>query len=188
MDDLAPLIFVNGADSKSAQMFTLAHELVHVALGRSALDDPDLATREGLGEELWCNAVAAEFLVPEEALRRTFSPAVSIADACQIVARVFKVSTLVALRRIFDIGHLDWAAYQRAYQNEVARVARLVEEREAGGGNFYNTQPVRVSKRLTRALISSTLEGQTLYRDAFRMLGFRRQSTFNELAHRLGFM
>lgn len=94
-DPLAPLVFVNGADSKSAQMFTLGHELAHLWLR-------DLADRSG------------------------------------------------------------------------------------DGGDFYRTTLSRVSRRFARALVESTLEGQTLYRDTFRMLGVARTAAFDRIARDVG--
>ena len=187
VDRLAPLVFVNGADTKAAQIFTLAHELAHIWLGETALSSADLLQPSPLPLEAWCNRVAAEFLVPLDAIAGAYRADAERTAELERLARRFEVSTLVVLRRLRDAGHLDAAGYRAAYQAEPERILEVLESRgNAGGGNFYNTQPARVSKRFARAVVASTLEGQTLRRDAFQMLGFKKASTFDELADRLG--
>jgi Zn-dependent peptidase ImmA (M78 family) len=186
VDPLAPVIFVNNADTKAAQIFTLAHELGHVLLGGSALSAPNLAELDEANEtERWCNAVAAEFLVSAQSLRTEYVAGAPLAGELDRLARFYKVSTLVVLRRIRDIGLMPDREYWTAYRDEYARVMRLLE-RDSSGGNYYNTQPGRVSRRFARALIADTREGGTLYRDAFGLLGSRTGATFDQLGERLG--
>lgn len=184
-DDLAPLVFVNGADTKAGQMFTLAHELAHIWLGESALSDVGPATSPSHEFEIWCNQVAAELLVPLSDLRSAYRPAAPLREEMQRLARRFKVSTLVILRRIHDVGGLTREDLWREYREELERLRAFPRE---SGGNFYLTQAARVGRRFARALIVSTLEGRTLHRDAFRLLGFSKVATFHELGHRLGVM
>ena len=186
VDPLAPLVFLNGADTKAAQIFTLTHELAHLWLGQTALDDADLISTPTATTERWCNQVAAEVLLPLASVRGEVMEDEVATDQLEHLARRFKVSTLVVLRRLHDAGRLDWEAYRGAYVAELDRILAIIGERAGGGGNFFNTQPARVSRRFARAVITSTLEGQTLHRDAFKMLGFKKLSTFQELASRLG--
>ena len=186
-DPLAPLIFVNGKDTKAAQMFTLAHELAHIWLGASALSNLGVAPRPGFrNEEVWCNAVAAELLVPLDALRSDLRRNEPLPDALSRLARAFKVSTLVILRRLLDAGWLTRARFDTAWAQENERLRKLALA--GSGGDFYRTTVARVGRRFTRALVVSTLEGQTLYRDAFRMLGIKKTKTFNNLGREAGVM
>lgn len=181
-DPAAPLVFINGADTKAAQMFTLAHELAHIWLGRSALSDADPREVADIDIEEWCDQVAAELLVPRALLEDELRPQAKVSAEMSRLARRFKVSTLVVLRRMFDAGQVSRPQFHREYEAELARIGARPKSR---GGDFYLTQPVRASRRFVEALVESTLEGRTLYRDALSMLGIRKVETLKELGREL---
>lgn len=183
-DDRAPLVFVNAADSKSAQMFTLAHELVHIFVGQTALSDASVQTVNGEELERWCNEVAAEFLVPMAEFREVYRPDVEWFDEMKRLATRFKVSTLVALRRMYDAGGMSREEFWERFALERDRLADLAPA--GGGGDFHATEAVRVSPRFARALITSTLEGHTLYTEAFHLLGISKTKTFETFGESLG--
>lgn len=185
-DSLAPLIFINGASSKSAQMFTLAHELAHLWLGATALSNASAQPALGFRrEEVWCNQVAAELLVPLAAIRAELNNDETLDNALNRLARHFKVSTLVILRRLLDARWLNRTEFDAAWENEISRLREMARS-SSGGGDFYRTTVARVSRRFAQALVVSTLEGQTLFRDAFRMLGVSKTATFENLGREVG--
>jgi len=182
-DALAPIVFVNGSDTKAAQMFTLAHELAHVWLGQSGISDEHPTDAAQNAVERWCNEVAAELLVPLDDFRRQYDRTADVSIEMQRLARRFKVSTLVILRRMFDAGALTRHELRNQYALELQRLKQLPS---GSGGNFYLTLGARASKRFTRALVVSTLEGRSSYTEALRLLGFKKMSTFRELGQSLG--
>ncbi len=182
-EPLAPLVFVNGADTKAAQMFTLAHELAHVWLGETAVSDAQASEAPQHDVERWCNQVAAELLVPLASLRETYDRNAALDAEVDRLARRFKVSTLVILRRIHDAGGLSRQQFWDAYEAEIERLRAVPR---GGGGDFYLTLGARAGKTFARALVISTLEGRTSFTEAFRLLGFKKMATFRELGQSLG--
>lgn len=182
-DDLAPLVFINGKDTKSAQMFTLAHELAHIWLGKSAVSDSRPTAIPKHEVEAWSNRVAAELLVPVELFRNEYRPNTELRDELRRLAGYFKVSTLVILRRIYDIGGFTQDEFWREYDKELEF---LIKVRKGTGGNFYLTQAARVSRRFARSLVVSALEGRSSFTEAFRLLGVKKMTTFHELGRSVG--
>lgn len=184
-DPLAPLVFVNGADTKAAQIFTLIHELGHIWLGGSALSDAAMVSRDGVAEELWCNRVAAEVLVPLASLRSDYRGEPTMQEIARL-ARRYRVSTLVILKRFFDAKFLSWDDYRELYDGERETVIMHAQRSRGSGGNYYNTQPLRLSRHFARAVFTSTYEGNTSYREAYQLLGTRKHETFTRLADEIG--
>ncbi len=182
-DEYAPLIFVNGADAKSAQMFTLAHELAHIWLGQSALSDIGLVSRPSQDVEVWCNRASAEFVVPERELRAIWPDVRHEDSPFETLARRFKVSPIVAGRRAMDlrlVSREDFFAFYHEY------IARERNRRSAsGGGDFYNNQNTRVGERFALHVIRAAKSGRVTFKEAYSLTGLRG-GAFQEYANRLG--
>lgn len=184
-DDLAPVIFINGRDSKAGQIFTLAHELAHIFLGESALSDASVKPLSGYRkEEIWCNAVAAELLVPTADIPMAIKSHNKNQNLAAYLAKYFKVSRLVALRRLLDLDYITLDEFEKQWEEQQKEWIDK-QANKAGGGDFYRTATARNSKRFTSAVIRDTLAGQTLYRDAYQLLSMK-PLTFNKQAKMLG--
>ncbi len=182
-DPYAPLIFVNGADAKSAQMFTLAHELAHIWLGTEGLSGFESLLPGGTDVEDWCNVAAGEFLAPERELRARWGQVRREASPFQELARTFKVSPVVAARRTFDLKLVDRNTFFDFYKLYVNR------EHKAGtkssGGDFYNNQNTRVGEFFGTQVLRAAMEGRIGFKEAYDLTGLRG-GTFQKYAKRLG--
>lgn len=180
-DKYVPLIFVNAADAKAAQMFTLAHELAHVWLGQSGVSKPTFVEDQAI--ESFCNAVAAEVLVPMEDFEKNWKQDEDISREVDRLAKLYKVSSLVILIRALKAQVIDRSTFSQHYG---MRRQAFLDKASTDGGNFYPTQNSRLGNRFAVAVITSALEGKTLYSEAFSLLDLKSSETFYETAKRLG--
>jgi Zn-dependent peptidase ImmA (M78 family)/DNA-binding XRE family transcriptional regulator len=178
-DKLAPLVFINGRDSKGAQIFTLVHELVHIWIDRSGISNPDpkeIPDEQKNAIERFCNSVTAEVLVPQ----RDFLKSLPVAFNDQTIQKLtahYRVSTIVILRRAYELGAITrnhfFNLLEKEQQKQKEREEKEEEEPTKGGGNFYLTLPVRNSHRFTETVLSALQAERVSYREAASLLGVR---------------
>ena len=183
VDEYAPLIFINNSDYKSAQMFTVAHELAHIFVGEDGVSNFEDLLPVPNETEKFCNAVAAEFLIPSETLASYWSGISGNGDRYHTVARRFKVSVIVAARRALDLELIDRPSFFTFYSQQQAEERR---RKEAGttGGDFWNNQNVRIGRRFGAAVVRAVKEGRLPYREAYSLTGLHGAS-FEKLVDRM---
>lgn len=183
VDEYAPLIFVNNADYKSAQMFTLVHEFAHVLIGEDGVSTFEEMHPVPHRIEVFCNKVAAEFLIPSELLGSYWTKIGESPDPYQGVARRFKVSVLVAARRALDLGLIDRNSFLAFYREYLSREL-LKKEAGSEGGNFWNNQHTRLGRRFGAAVVRAVKKGRLQYREAYALTGLTGAS-FENLAREM---
>lgn len=171
VDEYAPFMFINSADSKSAQMFTIAHELAHIWIGKSAGFDFRQLQPANNDTEVLCDRIAAEFLVPAKSIEESWK---TVKDISQL-AKHFKVSQIVIARRLLDLGKINKSEFIIFYENYISTDFAHSESRESGG-DFYKTQRKRLSVRFISFVNQAVKEHKLLIRDAYNLTNLKGET------------
>lgn len=167
-DALAPFVFLNAADAKTGQVFTLMHELTHIWLGQSGISG-SLRQSEGPTETL-CNQVAAEVLVPASEFAQMWNGGAAVQEQIEAAASFFRVSRYVIAIRAFESGFLDRPTLDELLdQYDVDSRGRPA----SSGGDFYRTTIARNGKAFTEEVVSALGRQQVLVREAASLLEVR---------------
>jgi len=168
VNKLAPFLFINSADTKAAQMFTLIHELAHIWLGESAGFDLNRMIPANDPLELMCDKIAAEFLVPTDLLIKVFTTEQRI----KTLSRIFKVSPIVIGRRLLDNQLMSKEDFFTFY-NQYIELINKKKESQGSGGNFYATAKKRIGLRFANYINNAVKENKLLYRDAYKLTSLK---------------
>ena len=179
-DPIAPFIVVNPSDARSALLFTLVHELAHLWLGESGISNFD-ALRIGPSNyqerEVFCNEVAAEFLVPETILVNEWRRVIKgeLEFTIQSLADRFKVSRIVIARRLLDFQEITRETYWELY-NQWRDEWSIVRERQRnseGGPGYFVITKSKLGSKLLNTVIGAVYDGRLSFRNAAKLLGIK---------------
>lgn len=167
--DTLPVIAINGKDSAAGRIFTMMHELAHLALRQGGVCDLDEH-----GVEVFCNAVAGALLVPRDALLT--HPDVSGVNAVEWpeetlkrLARTFRVSREVIVRRLLTTGRTKSSFYEKKRQ----QYASELKIPPKGGPPPPVLAVARAGRFFTTVVVRSYTEGRITSADASDFLSLR---------------
>lgn len=137
-DSILPVIIINSNDSQNGRIFTLLHELTHLALREDSISNFRYSNKAVYDKiEIFCNQVAAEILVPEELLlhnsivKEKTSPRWTSVEIKNL-SRLFCVSEEVIFRRLLTLRRTTKLDYQNFRDSFKQR-----PKKKSKGGDYY---------------------------------------------------
>lgn len=147
-DQFFPVVVINTKkQTRGRRLFTLIHELAHVALGITGISDPFVNRNS---TERRCNRFAASFLMPREfihellhGLKPTRDPDL---DDVASVARRLKVSQEASVLRLEEVGVYREGSYQK-WKSAIHNIGNPdYSEKGGGAGGPPPQEKVKLAK------------------------------------------
>lgn len=170
-DQLYPIVGINDEDRPPAKSFSIIHEIVHLYKRESSLCNDMFNPHSKQSEEVFCNAVAGELLVPTEALavvlKKGHYTKPYSKDIIAAIANRFSVSREVVVRRLMDtgrIGELEYHTYMDDFTREleVEREKQRIARQNGAKSGFHKdvglTAFDRTSPSICRALYAGFVD------------------------------
>jgi Zn-dependent peptidase ImmA (M78 family)/transcriptional regulator with XRE-family HTH domain len=177
-----PLAYINNSTTKTRQIFSLLHEVAHLLFHENGISKFDRSYIDDLPKkeksiEVFCNAVAAEILIPSEEfaeVTRAFPDQVTgLSDeAFASVAKYFAVSREAVLRRFVDLGRSTSAFYENKAAQWTAQLSKKVQQK----GNWAASKKAYLSDRLLNDVVARRARNQISTEEAAGFLGIKPRS------------
>lgn len=169
-DDIAPLIFVNGADADVARSFTLAHELAHLALGSTGVVSPSDGRSVGEGVERLCEEVAAEIMVPRGLLLERWRSGADSYDEVRRLSRRFRASFPAVAIQALRLGLVGGDELDDLLDRHSSMVEGM-RAKKGSGGDYYRTKGAKLGRVFSDSIVIAVKSGQISYTKALQLTG-----------------
>ena len=179
-DEKIPIIGINADDRPPGKSFSIIHELVHIFKRESTICNEMFNSLSSIQEEIFCNAVAGELLVPGKALNIILEnehivPPFSI-EQIGTLAKRFSVSREVIIRRLLDTSRIDSIEYDTFLDEfKVELEQQRIEQKDTPGKripqNIVRSTFDRTSQAICNALYKGYTEEIYSKKDISRHLG-----------------
>ncbi len=182
VDEYAPVVAVNSKDSAAGKSFTLLHEMAHLLLGAEGISDVAFSSSlyaDSAKVERFCNAVAAEVLVPSVDLAREFEKYGDDRMVATIqLAKRYQASEEVVARRLLEFGKVNKEFYGKIRAISAARAALAIEKeaqkpKEGQPIKQFRLTKSRVGTRFSKAAVAAFHEGDIDGFELSRLLGMK---------------
>jgi Zn-dependent peptidase ImmA (M78 family) len=185
-DTEQPVVVLNSNDRAiNGRIFSLFHEYAHLLLRQSGICD---WTEQGKVVEQFCNRFAGEFLVPRQALladslvRAHGKAATWDEEELQHIAKQFKVSREVILRRLLVLGRTTERFYKHMHEGWERKLKETMKSKR--GKRIPPRQCVRQNGiPFTSLVLESAREEKITYRDVsdYLSIGLKHLATVESL-------